>query len=92
MKRRGSMLLILALALTMAVFGVVACARDKRAVTSAEFPFYLMDDDSGEEVTLYFLGGVGDLPYVELKHWMDLLNMIIGDEDDEAAYHFSSCP
>ena len=80
MKKLLSILLILAM---ISSLGVTAFAEDRREITSAEFPFYLMGDDSGEKVTLYFLDGVNDLPYVELNDWMDLLNMIIGDEDDE---------
>ena len=72
----------------MGVIGVVACARDRR---SHQCRVPLLSDGRclGEKVTLYFLDGVGDLPYVELKDWMDLLNMIFGDKDDEAGYHLS---
>lgn len=59
MKKILSILLILAMVLSL---GVTAFAEDRRDITSAEFPFYLMDDDSGEKVTLYFLDGVTDLP------------------------------
>ena len=86
MKKLLSILLILAM---ISSLGVTAFAEDRREITSAEFPFYLMGDDSGEKVTLYFLDGVNDLPYVELNDWMDLLNMIIGDEDDENGYRLS---
>ncbi len=58
-------------------------------ITSTAFPMYLMGQDLGEEITLYFLDGVKDLPYVELNDWMDLLNMINTDGGESPGYELT---
>ena len=74
-------LLCMLLALTMLLsLGAPALAAGHE-ITKNSFPLYPMGMDMGMELTLYFLDGVNDLPYVELKDWMELLNAINGEED-----------
>ena len=40
-----------------------------------------MGMDMGMELTLYFLDGVNDLPYVEINDLCELTGMINGEED-----------
>ena len=70
------MVLMMVLSLTIPVF-----AAETHEITSAAFPFYLDDIDLGMDVTLYFLDGAKDLPYIEVNDFMPLLNeATIGDE------------
>ncbi len=41
-------------------------------ITSVSYPLYLESDPTGTELTLYFLDGVTDLPYIEINDWMAL--------------------
>ena len=77
MKKLLCMLLILTMLLSL---GVPAFAAGHE-ITKDSFPLYPMGMDMGMELTLYFLDSVNDLPYVELKDWMELLNAINGEED-----------
>ena len=69
--------LIMALSLCAPVF-----AEESHTVTSEEYPFYLINDDSGEKMTLFFLDGVTDLPYVDADGLLMLLALLYGDEPD----------
>ncbi len=50
--------------------------------TSAVFPLYMGEENSGIELKLYFLDGATDLPYIESEDLQFLLNDgLIGDEE-----------
>ena len=75
-------LFCLLLALTMALsLCVPAFAEESHTVTSGEYPYYVVGEDKEENVTLYFLDGVTDLPYLEAHDLCTLLNEIVGDEE-----------
>ena len=78
MKKTISIFLVLMMVLSLTV---PALAADAHEITSDAFPFYLNDVDLGMNVTLYFLDGAEDLPYIEVNDFMPLLNeATIGDE------------
>ena len=43
-------------------------------ITSEAYPVYNGAEPFGAELTLYFLDGVNDLPYIEINDWTELLN------------------
>lgn len=45
-------------------------------ITSEEFPAYFEADESAKDMTLYFLDGVKDLPYLEINDLIPLLNEV----------------
>ena len=71
MKKLLSILLILSM---FASLGVTAFAAETHEITSAAFPLYFDSDDMGMDVTLYFLDGVTDLPYIEVNDWLRLMD------------------
>ena len=71
MKKLLSILLILSM---FASLGVTAFAAETHEFTSAAFPLYFDSDDMGMDVTLYFLDGVTDLPYIEVNDWLRLMD------------------
>ena len=71
MKKLLSILLILSM---FASLGVTAFAAETHEITSAAFPLYFDSDDMGMDVTLYFLDGVTDLPYIEANDWLSLMD------------------
>ena len=71
MKKLLSILLILSM---FASLGVTAFAAETHEITSAAFPLYFDSDDMGMDVTLYFLDGVTDLPYIEVNDWLSLMD------------------
>ena len=71
MKKLLSILLILSM---IASLGVTAFAAETHEITSAAFPLYFDSDDMGMDVTLYFLDGVTDLPYIEVNDWLSLMD------------------
>ena len=83
MKRHLSTLVILAMALALCL---PACAQgshaSKHEVTSSAFPFFDSDGDTGTELTLYFLDGIKDLPYMEVGDALSLLKDTYRDTVD----------
>ncbi len=71
MKKLLRILLILSM---FAYLGVTAFAAETHEITSAAFPLYFDSDDMGMDVTLYFLDGVTDLPYIEVNDWLSLMD------------------
>ena len=71
MKKLLSILLILSM---FASLGVTAFAAETHEITSSAFPLYFDSDDMGMDVTLYFLDGVTDLPYIEVNDWLSLMD------------------
>ncbi len=70
MKKTISILLILAMVLSM---GVMAFAAETHEITSAAFPYYDGGEKPSAELTLYFLDGANDLPYIEANDLLALL-------------------
>ena len=83
MKKLLSMLLAFSMALSLCI---PAHADESHTITSEEFPFYIMGADSGEKMTLYFLDGVTDLPYIEAGFLCELLNSMIGSEEQGVSF------
>ena len=71
MKKLLSILLIVSMIVSL---GVTAFAAETHEITSAAFPLYFDSDDMGMDVTLYFLDGVTDLPYIEVNDWLSLMD------------------
>lgn len=69
----------LALLLALTALPCMALEDTEHEITSNAFPLFLDTLDTGEEVKLYFLDGVNDLPYVEIRDWMNLINMLCED-------------
>lgn len=61
-------------------------AYGKHGITKEEFPIYVMGIDTEKKMTLYFLDGVKDLPYVELQDWMEFMNWFITGGDEDSVY------
>lgn len=85
MKKLISLILALVMILSLAACGEPAADEGAKTastesaaheIAEKSFPFYLDTMNVGEEVKLYFLDGVEDLPYVELNDWMGLVNML----------------
>ena len=73
MKKYISILLALAMVLSL---GVPAFAADTHEITSAAFPYYDGESEQSTDMTLYFLDGVNDLPYMEIHDLLALLKNI----------------
>ena len=70
---------LIATVLTLALFlslCVPVLAEGPHEIVSRDIPLYLSTEDSGETMKLYFLDGVSDLPWVELRDWIDLATLI----------------
>jgi len=78
MKKLFSLMLALSMALSLCV---PACAQESHTITGEEFPIYYQGNDIGEKMTLYFLDGVTDLPYMEASDLCGLFNDMIGDKE-----------
>ena len=77
MKKLFSLVLALSMALALCV---PAYAHESHTVTGEEVPIYAGGKDSGGKMTLYFLNGVTDLPYMEADYLCTLLNRVFGSE------------
>ena len=77
MKKLFSLMLALSMALALCV---PAYAHESHTVTGEEVPIYAGGKDSGGKMTLYFLDGVTDLPYMEAGYLCTLLNRVFGSE------------
>ena len=84
MKKLLCVLLALSLALSLCV---PAFAEESHTITSEAYPYYLVGENTGETMTLYFLDGVTDLPYMEAHDLCALLDGIIADDRPET--HFT---
>ena len=71
MKKLLCILMALSMILSM---GITAFAAETHEITNAAFPFYYRSINTGEKVTLYFLDGVTDLPYVEVNDWGKIIS------------------
>ena len=76
MKKMICILLTLLMVLSMSV---PALADESHSITSQEFPTYFDGADIGVQMSLYFLDGEKDLPYLEIHDLCDLLNELVGD-------------
>ena len=65
-------IILLILAMIMIVCALVF-AEGKHEITSNSFPFYDSDGKKDEALTLYFLDGTNDLPYIEANDLLTLL-------------------
>ena len=83
MKKLLSILLILSM---FASLGVTAFAAETHEITSAAFPLYFDSDDMGMDVTLYFLDGVTDLPYIEVNDWLSLMDNFLDGPGTDINY------
>ena len=77
MKKLLCVLLMLSLVLSLCI---PAFAEQSHTVTSEAYPYYLIGEDTGKKMTLYFLDGVTDLSYMEVHDLCSLLNEIFEDE------------
>ena len=67
--------ILLALSMIMSM-GITACAAETHEITSAVFPFYDGGDKPSAELTLYFLDGANDLPWIEANDLLALLTRV----------------
>ncbi len=72
MKKLICILLTLSMILTMST----ALATETHEITSAVFPYYDGKDEPSGDLTLYFLDGANDLPYIEAKDLQALLTNV----------------
>ena len=59
-------------------------------ITSASYPLYLESDPTGTELTLYFLDGVTDLPYIEINDWMALFGSFYETADAAISFELNA--
>ena len=59
-------------------------------ITSASYPLYLEADPTGAELTLYFLDGVTDLPYIEINDWTELFGGFYERGDAAISFELSA--
>lgn len=83
MKRLIDILLTLAMLLSLCV---PAMATESHTITSQVYPYYLIGEENAKEMTLYFLEGVTDLPYMEARDLCEMLNYMIGDQELGVSY------
>ena len=71
---------LLSILLTLTLFPVLcvitAFAAETHEITSAEYPLYDSGGSTGSNLTLYFLDGANDLPYLEASDLLELLTEI----------------
>ena len=79
MKKLLSILLALTMLLSLCV---PAFAVEAHAITSAAFPYYDGESEPSAELTLYFLDGMNDLPYIEANDLLALLTSVYHDSVD----------
>lgn len=79
MKKLLSILLALAMCLSLSA---AAFAADTHEITNAVFPYYDGENEQSTDMTLYFLDGVNDLPYVEANDLLALLTNVYHDTVD----------
>ena len=73
-------LICIFLALLMVLSMSAPVLADKsHSITSEDIPMYFDGKDLGGPVTLYFLDGDKDLPYLEVHDMCELLSLFIGD-------------
>ena len=77
MKKLLSILLALAMLMSL---GISAFAEEKHEITSAAYPVYIDDMDTGMQFDLYFVDGANDLPYLDAGFCLEMLNAFLGDE------------
>ena len=77
MKKLLSILLALAMLMSL---GISAFAEEKHEITSAAYPVYIEDMDTGMQFDLYFVDGANDLPYLDAGFCLEMLNAFLGDE------------
>ena len=73
MKKLLSILLALAMCLSLSA---AAFAADTHEITNAVFPYYDGENEQSTDMTLYFLDGVNDLPYMEIHDLLALLTSV----------------
>lgn len=61
----------------------------EHVISKDEFPFYIATEKEDRNVTLYFLDGVKDLPYIEVDDWRDLLNYINTEGGEQPGYEIT---
>ena len=83
MKKLLSILLVISM---FASLGISAFAAETHEITSTAFPFYFDSDDMGMDVTLYFLDGVTDLPYIEVNDWLSLMDNFFDSSGTDISY------
>ncbi|MBQ6364974.1 MAG: S41 family peptidase [Oscillospiraceae bacterium] len=80
----------------MMIFSCMSCAfgeeKDAHSITMKTYPFYLgssLDDMLNQEFPLYFVDGVADLPYADVRDWAELLCFINTDISEDSGYDLS---
>ena len=76
-KKLVCLLLTLTLLLTLSA---AAFAAGTHEISDGAFPLYANSMNTGMEMKLYFLDGVGDLPYMEVNDLVTLLRMFFASE------------
>ena len=76
---------IIAIVLMFNLMPLSASAETNHQIEEKVLTLYVGAIDSSTEFPFYFMDGVEDLPWVELKAWCDLLNLLYpaygGDEN-----------
>ena len=85
----------LALALALLLILAQLCApslsaADLRRIECREMPFYRNGQKSDETVSLYFLDGVGDLPYIAVDEIAGILGANCRIEGDQAVFSYGN--
>ena len=82
MKKRIGIMLLLAMLLSLCA-PALAEATDgtKHAITSASFPAYMENMDTGMQFELYFVDGANDLPFIDAGFCLELFNGFLGNPD-----------
>ena len=71
MKRLLSIIMATTMILSM---NVLTFAEETHEITKATFPLYNDINEMGIDMTLYFLDGATDLPYIEVNDWQKLID------------------
>ena len=58
----------------------------KASISAQKFPMYLADLSNEAEITLYFVNGVTDLPYVDLTEWANVMVSVYRDWIEDSDY------
>ena len=74
------------------LFAADAEEQDAKAheITSASYPLYVEANPAGAELTLYFLDGVTDLPYIEINDWTELFGGFYESGDAAISFELSA--
>jgi hypothetical protein len=71
MKRQFGIFLASTILLSM---NALTCAAETHVITKSAYPLYNDANETGMDLTLYFVDGTMDLPYIEANDWQKLID------------------